>query len=211
MTIPKTQRQLQKEQTRRQILETALQVFARQGFTAVRTADIAQAAHLAHGTVFAHFKTQDALLEAVIEEFGLRAARRLHELAADTHSLRTVLQAHLQGLQECEALYTRLIIENRLLPEKARHTFVLIQSAISFHISQAAEKEIKEGRLRTCPIHLLFNTWLGLIHHYLANSDLFAPTESVLARYGQELLDHYLSLLSIPPGHAVETTNHSTM
>lgn len=193
---PKTQRQIQKEQTRRHLIETAIEQFARRGLTTTRTADIAEAAGVSHGTVFVHFPTQEALLNAVIEEFGARVSLRLHELAACNNSFRDVLEAHLKGLTEFEAFYTRLVIEGRLLPESARNAFTMIQSTISFHLSQAAEKEIEEGTIVPQPIHLLFNTWIGLIHYYLANGDLFAPEESVLERYGQELLEHYMRLIA---------------
>ena len=195
-TKPKTRRQIQKERTRQHLIETAFAQFAAHGLTTMRTADIAQAAGVSHGTVFVHFPTQEALLCAVIEEFGVRVARRLHELAVSNRSLRDVLAAHLRGLAEVEPFYTRLVIEGRMLPASARSTVIVIQSAISFHLGQAAEREISAGTIASCPIHLLFNTWVGLIHYYLANGDLFAPGESVLARYGQELLEHYLRLIA---------------
>ena len=50
--------------------------------------------------------------------------------------------------------------------------------------------------MRKLPIHLLFNTWLGLVHYYLMNADLFAPGESVLSRYQDELVSHFLALIS---------------
>lgn len=198
-TEPKTQRQLQKEQTRKLLIKTAFTQFAVHGLTSTKTADIAIAAKVSHGTVFAHFSTMETLLTAVIEEFGSRITLRLHELAACNDSLQKILEAHLRGLQEFEAFYTRLVIENRLLPSNSRDVFTMIQSAISFHLSQAAAKEIKDGTIAPCPIHLLFNTWLGLVHYYLANSDLFAPGESVLERYGQELIAHYMRLISLKP------------
>ncbi len=192
----RTQRQIQKEQTRKHLIEAALEQFAKQGLTTTRTADIAKAANVSHGTVFVHFPTQEVLLNAVIEEFGVRVSRRLHELAICNRSLRDVLEAHLRGLMEFEAFYTRLVVEGRLLPESARNVFTVIQSSISFHLGQAAEQEIRKGIIAPYPIHLLFNTWVGLIHYYLANNDLFAPGESVLARYRQELLAHYIHLIS---------------
>lgn len=101
----------------------------------------------------------------------------------------------LTGLIEFEPFYTKLIIERRLLPESASNTYILIQSAISFHISIAAEKEMEQGSIRKFPIHLIYNTWIGLIHYYLTNSDLFSPNHSVLRQYSDELLHHYMNLL----------------
>jgi AcrR family transcriptional regulator len=194
--ISKTRRQIQKESTRKQILETAIKHFAEYGIITSKTSDIARAATVAHGTIFAHFPNQEALLNAVIEEFGIRVSSRLHELAASNTSLRDILEAHIEGLKEYEAFYTRLVMERRLLPDDARNTFILIQSSISFHISQAAEKEMKAGSIITCPVHLLFNTWAGLVHYYLTNGDLFAPAGLVLERYGEELIDHYMRLIT---------------
>ncbi len=193
--MSESQRQKQKAQTRNLLIEAAFEQLAQKGLTTARTADIAQAAGVSHGTVFAHFPTRDALLAEVINEFGARITRRLHELARGG-SMRDILEAHLKGLAEFEAFYTRLVTEGSLLPECARHTLVMIQSAVSFHLSQAASREMEAGVIRPLAMHLFFNTWIGLVHYYLANGDLFAPGEPVLARYGKELLEHFLNLIT---------------
>ena len=191
----KTKRQLQKEQTRRILLETAFVEFGKNGIMSTRMSDIANAANVSHGTVFAHFETQEALISAVIEEFGEKIALRTHELANNCAGVREVLAAHLTGIMEVEEFYTRLVIESRMLPKVSREIFVMMQSAISLHLSQAAQLEIEAGTVAPMPVALLFNTWVGLIHYYLINGDLFAPEGQVLKRYGQSLLDHYMSLL----------------
>jgi AcrR family transcriptional regulator len=191
-----SQRQKQKNLTRKHIIDVSIMQFAKNGLTTTRTADIAKAANVSHGTIFAHFSTQEELLSAVIEEFGLRIILRLHELVSSDGRVREVLEAHLKGISEFEGFYTRLVIEGRLLPESSRNTFVIIQSAISFHFIQAAEREMDEGRVRKMPVHLLFNTWVGLVHYYLSNSDLFVPEGKVLERHGQELLTHFLKMIT---------------
>lgn len=195
--MSETKRQKQKNLTRKHLIEVAIKQFGENGIIATRTADIAKIANVSHGTVFAHFSTQEELLIAVIDEFGGRITQRLHELLDINSSLSEVLQAHLTGLCEFEQFYTRLIIERRLLPESVRDTYIMIQSTISFHISIAAEKEIKQGIIRKLPMHLIYNTWIGLIHYYLSNSDLFSPNDSVLKQYGDELLRHYMSLMTV--------------
>ncbi|MGP0584252.1 TetR/AcrR family transcriptional regulator [Paenibacillus timonensis] len=192
----KSQRQQQKEQTRQRLIDTALSLYAREGLLATRTADVAREAGVSHGTIFAHFATQEALLNAVIEAFSAQTTARLHELASQGSSLREVLQAHLAGLREGEPFYARLVRESRMLPDESRHIMTAIQSVVSHHLCAAAEREMQAGLIRTMPLHLLYNTWIGMLHYYLANDDLFAPGGSVLERYGEELLDHYLSLLT---------------
>ncbi len=190
-----TVRQNQKEQTRNQILECAFAEFNRRGIMATRMSDIAEAAGVSHGTVFLHFASQEILISAVIEAFGEKVARRTHELAADSGSLREGLEAHLAGIQEFEDFYSRLVLESAFLPQAARDTYVMIQSAISFHLSQSAQRGMEAGTIMPMPFHLLFNTWVGLVNYYIMNRDLFAPNASVIKRYGAVLVDHYMSLI----------------
>ena len=193
--MSETKRHKQKILTRKHLIEIAIKQFGENGIIATRTADISNAAGVSHGTIFVHFSTQEELLIAVIEEFGTRITQRLHELVDTNISLFEVLQAHITGLIEFEPFYTRLIIERRLLPESVCNTYIIIQSTISFHISIAAERGMQQGNIRNFPIHLIYNTWIGLIHYYITNSDLFSPNGSVLTQYSDELLQHYMKLI----------------
>ena len=188
-------RQLQKQTTRKRIIQSASRLFADHGILVTTTEQVARAAGVAHGTVFAHFRTQEALIVAVIEELGADVAGRLHELASRSRGVAAVLRAHLKGLAEYEGLYRRLVVEGMQLPARARTSLVMVQSAISHHVSEAAEREMEAGSVRRMPVALLFNTWIGLLHHYLANADLFSPHGSVLDRRGPELCRHFLSLI----------------
>jgi len=172
-------------------------VMAEAGLMQAATAVIAQRAGVAHGTVFAHFRTREDLLCAVIEELGARVTRRLHELSVGNRGLLDLLEAHVQGLVENERLYTRLVAERPLIPPRARSTLVMIQSVVSFHVGEALEREAGQGRPRRLPLHLLFNTWLGLLHHYLLHADLFSPGEaSVLRQHGPTLVRYFLALVA---------------
>lgn len=195
-----TQRQKKKNETRRLLIDTAMNQFSKHSLITTRTSDIAAAANVSHGTLFAHFPTREILLNEVIEEFGIRITNRLHELVNRNSGMKEVLEAHLKGISEYEGFYTRLVSEGHLLNESARNSFVMIQSAISFHIIQVAENEMKANKIRKMPMDMLFNTWVGLIHYYLVNGDLFAPDESILKRYSKQLIEHYMNLIMIRKG-----------
>lgn len=190
-----TSRARQKEQTKDTLLAAAYALYSKQGFLDTRMSDIAQAAGVSHGTVFLHFKTQEALITAVVETYCGRIAARTHELAGSGSSLREMLREHLAGIEESEAFYSRLVLESRRLPTPARDAWIQLQSAVSFHFSRAAEREAAAGKIRNLPPHLLFNTWMGLVHYYLANGDLFAPDGKVLERYGETLLETYMNMI----------------
>ena len=53
---------------RRQILDAAVRVFARQGFHSCRVSDIAQEAGVAYGLVYHYFKSKDQVLNEVFVE-----------------------------------------------------------------------------------------------------------------------------------------------
>lgn len=62
-----TLRQQQALERREQIVETALRLFAQQGFDGTSTKQIAQAAGIAEGLIFHYFPTKADLLTAVLE------------------------------------------------------------------------------------------------------------------------------------------------
>lgn len=193
-------RQEQKAKTREHIIQIAFDEFSKNGLTNTPTADIAAAAKVSHGTIFAHFPTREILLDAVIEEFGMRITRRLHELVDETCGMREILEAHLKGIAEYEDFYIRLISEAPLLQEGSRNTLIMIQSAISFHLTQVAEREQSNLRIKKMPLNLMFNTWIGLIHYYLINQDMFAPGKSVVSTYGEMWIQHFINLISVDEG-----------
>jgi AcrR family transcriptional regulator len=179
---------LQKQETRLQLLQSASRLMAQNGFLGTRTADVAADLGLSHGAVFVHFPRRDDLWLEVVNDLGRRLTDRLHAMAG--RGLREALQVHLRCLSEEELLYARLLDERHQLPEACSLAWIGIQSAVSHHLMRAAEGE----RLVKTPPHLLFNTWTGLVHHYLLNRDLFAPRGGVLRKHGRDLVDHFLKL-----------------
>lgn len=195
--MKKTNRQLQKEKTKESLLKTAYDVFSECGIMNTRMSDIAKKAGVSHGTVFVHFQTQEILVSEVIEEYGGKIALRTHELADTCRNTEEILSAHLAGIMEFEQFYTRLVIENRLLPPVAKDVWVSVQSAVSFHFSRVVERDMELGRIIGVPSYMLFNMWIGLVHHYLSNGDLFAPEGNVIKRYENTLIENYMKLVRV--------------
>lgn len=187
-------RQLQKEETKEKIMQTAISVYALKGFSAP-TSEIAKEAGVSHGTVFSHFPTVEALLVEILEKFNTSIVLELHNKASQNSSLEELLYKYLEVLEEYESFYKRLITETKILPKEVRFTLIEIQSAISHHFSQIVEKDKKKGLIKEIPQHILFNTWLGLVHYYIQNTQMFAPNGSVIKRYKKEWITNYLLLI----------------
>lgn len=187
----KTPRQLKKAQTKATLMKAAYEIFSQKGIQGTRMSDIAAAANVSHGTVFLHFNTQEAFIAEVVEFYCSQIALRTHELSDSCRTLKELLSAHLDGISDYEPFYTRLVIENRMLPSEARDAYITVQSAVSYHFSKAFEKE----DISFIPTDILFNMWMGLVHYYLSNGDLFAPEGNVISRYRNTLIDSFLALL----------------
>ena len=136
-------------------------------------------------------------MNAVVSELAHDITDKLHALAAEGATLAQALEAHLACLADREDEVRWLLIEAPVLAKGFHLALVGMQSAVSQHLSAAAERDMAEGRVRTMAIHLLFNTWIGLVHHYVINRDLFAPGRSVLREHGRTLIAHFLSLVSV--------------
>jgi len=112
-------------------------------------------------------------------------------------SLQAMLRAHLQCLEENELFYSHLIRDLYGLPPQAQLHVIAIQSGISYHIFMAAETEVRNGKIKPIAPDLLFNTWIGLIHHYLINRELFITGGSIIETYGKKLIGHFINLITI--------------
>lgn len=190
-------RALQKKKTIQRLLSVSFDLIAERGALAFNTVEVAKRAGVAHGTVFAHFPRREDLVIQVVELFGKRMVEDLHKGVGVEKGLRKTLKAHLNCIEQQEDFYRRLVLEGPLLSTAVRQVLLTIQSAVSFHVFKSAETEMREGRIKEIPMHLLFNQWSGLLHYYLANADLFSPGTSVIREKREELLNHFITLLTV--------------
>jgi len=186
----------QKDLTRKKLIDAAIKTFAEQGITTTTTADVAKAAGVSHGTVFLHFPCRDDLVFAAIRRFGkhLCAAFKAHT-KSNIKDLRGVLKAHLQVLEEFEDFYSRLVMEVSLLTPRIKSYFFIVQASVSHRMFVNAEYEMQKGKIRKIKRDLLFNTWIALVHYYLAHRDIFSPQKSVIQEKSKALIDHFMNLV----------------
>lgn len=189
-----SKRQLQKESTRKKIIEAAYKVYAGQGFAAP-TAAIAKEAGVSHGTIFVHFSSLEELQCYLVEDFGNTLGLEIHCLAETGSNIEELLKAHLNVLTKHENFYIRLIAEKSLLPEDTQMAFANIRSIMAYHFSKVIEREGQNQAIKSISLHLMFNTWMGLLHYYLLNKDFFSPDQPLLPRYGPELIGAFAALI----------------
>jgi TetR/AcrR family transcriptional regulator, acrEF/envCD operon repressor len=195
--MKKNTRKEQKEKTRQQILQAAYSEFSCNGIQSTKTVDIANRVGLAHGTLFLHFKQRDDLLLEVVTEFGMELGRKFKGCLVDDLSIEKVFSVHLEVLAEYEPFYARLLTESGSLPKDVRNQLFLIQSGIAHYLGNALKKGISSGSIRPLPLPFLLNTWLGVLHYYLTNRDLFTTDSSVIRSHGKQLLENFINLVKL--------------
>lgn len=146
-----TQRERQAEERREQLIDTALRLFARQGFDNTSIKDLAEAAGVAQGLFYHYFRNKEELLFAAIERQSFRAElRRLLVAPSDKPAAEVLLQiaTDFSALTAERDLVLRLIArEAPTNPQVAAMLQRVIQEAVAL-LAEYLEARIQAGELR---------------------------------------------------------------
>ena len=106
-----------REARRSAILESAVRVFAEQGFFAARIRDIAAGAGVAEGTIYLYFEGKDDLLLTAfrdkVEEFVASVREVLASEASFEERLARFIALQFEGIEADPPLATVLLLESR--------------------------------------------------------------------------------------------------
>ncbi|MFD1472479.1 TetR/AcrR family transcriptional regulator [Companilactobacillus mishanensis] len=191
-----TTREEQKNQTRSKILKCAFEVFSKNGFAAP-TLDIAKAAGVSHGTIFVHFSTKEDLIIQLVRNFSFKLRSTIIVPLSSPKGIENFLINYMDVIQKNEQFYIRLIGEKDLLPDEARLMFLNLQLSNARSFATIVKLQRNSMKLKNIPSTMMFNTWIGLVHYYLLNKDLFSPKGSVIKKYRDELISTYLELIRV--------------
>lgn len=98
----KTSRTIQKEETRKKIIEEAKGLFSAKSIRSVSTQEIATAAGIAKGSIFHHFENKEELVSAVMinffSEFNEKFEFFVIELKSDPSDYKNIITSFLEDL-----------------------------------------------------------------------------------------------------------------
>ena len=193
--MKKISREEQKRETEKLIIQAGIRVFSKNGITSSKTLDVAKAAGLSHGAVFVHFHTKQDLIVGVIRDIERSILDKLSEILRPEMTLKELLFGYLDVIEGHEVIYSRLVTESSFFPEEVRNILFFIHSALTFYLHKVVAAETKKGKMKSIPQALLFNSWISLIHYYLAHREMFAPHGSVIRERRVELVEHFINLV----------------
>ncbi|MBO9130691.1 TetR/AcrR family transcriptional regulator [Bacillus sp. 165] len=145
----------------KQIVETAIQMFAEKGYTATSTSEIAKAAGVAEGTIFRHFGTKENLLLSVIAPFVMEsvpvlADEFIHDVVSKPYErfesfLTVIIKNRLAFLEENKAIF-KILMSQLLHRDDLRSQFIQVFETRGLkHINAMLELGKQRGELIDLP------------------------------------------------------------
>ncbi len=113
------------------ILSVALNLFAKQGFAATPTSQIAKEAQVSEGLIFRHFGSKEGLLQAILEEGQARVQAMVNSIAEETDPRRIITRVIdlpvqlIEQEREFWGLQFALKYSQKILPSKQQDTSVI--------------------------------------------------------------------------------------
>jgi AcrR family transcriptional regulator len=178
-----TQRQQKALARRKQILETALSLFARQGFDGTSTKQIAQEAGIAEGLIFHYFPSKEHLLAAMLGTQHSYRGELLELLSgAEDRPAAEVLRQLAAGALARFRLERDLTLVMLITAQTNRSVGMMLRKMIAEEglagISAYLRKRIEAGELRAdLPVEnsafIFFSTLVTFffLHHTLTDSE----------------------------------------
>ncbi len=188
-------RQLQKQKTRLHLLKIAKSEFVKKGFLNTTTSEIADAAGIAHGTLFLHFKNKDALIVEILDKELEEINQAIQQMIAEAVDLEQLLLQYLNLLQKEEELFAVLARELPFYNEELRRKILFRDSIIRSHFHRAIELGIKEKKYRDVDVTSAVMFLFGTINYYLSLKSIFIKEGSVIEKFKPSIIKTLKDLL----------------
>jgi TetR/AcrR family transcriptional repressor of uid operon len=149
---------------RKQIVEAAIECFARRGFHATTTAEICAAAGMSPGNLFHYFDSKDAIIQAIAEEDQRETAAMFAQLDAADNVLDALLEMAEGAMTlASDQVYARISIE--IAAEATRNPKITAMFVVNEGHTKAAlvsllARGIDRGQIDRTLDPILASTWL---------------------------------------------------
>lgn len=189
------------EDRRRQLLQVAIESFARNGFSGTKTKDIAAAAGVSEAILFRHFASKEDLYHAILDEKeaalgGEKWFVEMNELAErrdDRGLFRHVALQIVRSFREDAAFHRLLLyasLEGHLLADLFHERFGLPMGHV---LTRYIVLRQKEGAFRECDPGVAVMFALGSIIHYAMARHVLGVNKFPLDE--EEIVNQFVDLI----------------
>lgn len=188
-------RQLQKQFTREKIISAAKKIFIEKGIINTATSQIAEAAGIAHGTLFLHFPSKDTLVIELLDVELLKFNSSIKQLIATTSSIDKILDQYLHLIITEEGFFSTLARELPYYKSELRRKILFRESLVREHFHKAIEIGIEDKIYADIDIPSALTFLFGTINYYLSLKASFAHTESVIEKFHDQIVKVFMKIL----------------
>lgn len=180
------------DQRREQILQTAVSLFSRRGFSGTTTKEVANAAGVSEAMVFRHFASKDALFAAILE--AKMCSDGLHTFPWETNEAllaameakddfgvfyefgKQALEKHQSDIGFMRLLFYSALEEHELAERFFGEFVVKIYDFLGDYLKQRQ----KDGAIRQMDPKLIVRSYLGMLIHHSLNNILWDTKRRIL-------------------------------
>ena len=171
-----------KTESRNAILSAALELFARKGFSATTTDEIAKKAGVSKGLIFTHFKTKDDILVTIFQEELLRLIPNMDDEDGSLSPRERFVQLINKWINvvETEPLLVRLSLHLNLDDGYRKLMRKEGKQFMDLYFGRMRKLLVKLGsRTPDLDLHLLNFMFDGITANYAVAPNLFPPINMI--------------------------------
>lgn len=183
-----------KYQTFNKIIKSAKEVIIEKGILNLKTIDVSKKANIAHGTLFAHFKTKDLLISEICQIELKQIAIQLKEITRNQIiDISSLVEKYLVLVAENEDFYTVLAKEFPFLSENIQESIISNEIIIRNILFQ----KIENGNFNNSNITMTISFLFATINYYLGRKEYFVNSNNKLMdEKKNEIITTFLKLLT---------------
>ena len=188
-------RQAQKQITREKIITAAKQIFIEKGIINTATAQIAELAGIAHGTLFLHFPNKDSLVIELLDVELIKFSDNIKQLILETSDIDKILDQYLNLIQAEEGFFSSLAREMPNYKDELRRKILFRESLLRDHFHQVIERGIEQKIYAPINIPAALTFLFGTINYYLSMRSSFVQQGSVIEKFHEQIIDILMKIL----------------
>ena len=196
VSVP-NQRELQAQERRNQLIETALKLFAEKGMEHTTVKDIAETAGVAQGLLYHYFRGKEELLWAIVGKFNpAMEMSQVFSAAADRPARDVLLEAATRAyalLSERKDV-ARIVLREIFVRPEMQQGLRMAQAIGLGILTRYLDARIAAGELRPHNPDVSARMLIGSV---VASYVTGAPAEPFL----REIVDNLLAGIEAPPAH----------
>jgi AcrR family transcriptional regulator len=194
-------RQIQAEERRLQIMETALKVYAEKGFKSASIKDISEAAGISQGLMYHYFKNKEDLLAETIKRYSFIGELREILTVRDDQPAAQVLKEtackFLDTLEKRQDLVRILIRDVAFDPELSDAWSVLFLEGVRL-LQKYIDSRISRGEIKPHNTGVTARFMLSSVVMYHITKDIFKASGITNEEYIDGILDTLMKGIENP-------------